>query len=342
MVDSGGVKAAWPLPAWFAGCLIVILGVAPAWAKPPVVRFASVEVGRRELARKDEFTRRLSAFDRAARLKSGDPVSEAQFLEFVGAQVLAWEGPSRALVEKALGELTSQLEGLPLRWPEPVWLIRTTGREEGRAAYTRGSSIVIPDAKLEKSPALLADLLAHELFHVLSRANPLLRTQLYAAIGFTPCPEVKFPPALASRRITNPDAPAFDQSITVRVAGQSQRVVPVLHASLEHYPAGDTREFFELLKFGFWPLDVAQSNTVPILLDAQKLSGFDEQVGKNTGYIIHPEEIVADNFKLIVRQSTNVPSPEVLQRIEGILRQKPTVVPGPAWRRKLPRARSQP
>ena len=61
----------------------------------------------------------------------------------------------------------------------------------------------------------LADILAHECFHVLSRANPGLRRQLYATIGFEKCAEIRFPPAMAARRITNPDAPVFDQAITV-------------------------------------------------------------------------------------------------------------------------------
>jgi hypothetical protein len=44
-------------------------------------------------------------------------------------------------------------------------------------------------------------------------------------------------------------------------------------------------------------------------------------------YIIHPEEILADNFALLVLQQRQVPSPEVIDRIERVLID--TGAPGP-------------
>ena len=40
-------------------------------------------------------------------------------------------------------------------------------------------------------------------------------------------------------------------------------------------------------------------NGVPVYHSPQS-SDFQRQIGRNTGYIIHPEEILADNFSLIV------------------------------------------
>jgi hypothetical protein len=53
------------------------------------------------------------------------------------------------------------------------------------------------------------------------------------------------------------------------------------------------------------------------------VSGFYEQVGRNTEYIIHPEEILADNFAMLVMGDQNVPSPEILRKVQGVLTQKP-------------------
>lgn len=39
------------------------------------------------------------------------------------------------------------------------------------------------------------------------------------------------------------------------------------------------------------------------------LEGFCDQAGQNTGYVIHPEEILADNFALLFKTSPNVLSP---------------------------------
>ena len=59
----------------------------------------------------------------------------------------------------------------------------------------------------------------------------------------------------------------------------------------------------------------------PKLVNVQQVSGIFEQVGRNTGYIIHPEEILADNFALLVLREGNVPSPSVIGKMEEILKQ---------------------
>jgi hypothetical protein len=65
----------------------------------------------------------------------------------------------------------------------------------------------------------------------------------------------------------------------------------------------------------------------PMLVDIQQVSGFFEQVGKNTEYIIHPEEILADNFASLVLGQRNLPSPEVMEMIQAILKDRETAEP---------------
>ena len=49
-----------------------------------------------------------------------------------------------------------------------------------------------------------------------------------------------------------------------------------------------------------------------------QLNGFLEQVGLNTRYLIHPEEIIADNFAALVTDQ-DVESPELLTRLEATI-----------------------
>jgi hypothetical protein len=42
-------------------------------------------------------------------------------------------------------------------------------------------------------------------------------------------------------------------------------------------------------------------------------------VGRNTQYIIHPEEILADNFALLVLGETSIPSPVILEKMKDAL-----------------------
>lgn len=58
------------------------------------------------------------------------------------------------------------------------------------------------------------------------------------------------------------------------------------------------------------------------LLAPQQISGFFEQVGRNTNYIIHPEEILAENFALLIMDKRDVPSPEILEKMRAVLGQK--------------------
>ena len=56
----------------------------------------------------------------------------------------------------------------------------------------------------------------------------------------------------------------------------------------------------------------------------EELEGLRAQVGNNTGYLIHPEEILADNFALLYRETvtpgvTRIRSPEILERIRSVL-----------------------
>lgn len=57
----------------------------------------------------------------------------------------------------------------------------------------------------------------------------------------------------------------------------------------------------------------------PELLTIEQVSGFYEQVGRNTEYIIHPEEILADNFRLILLGIKNPKSPDLLVNLNAAL-----------------------
>jgi hypothetical protein len=49
------------------------------------------------------------------------------------------------------------------------------------------------------------------------------------------------------------------------------------------------------------------------------VSSYHEQIGRNTGYIIHPEEVLADNFALLLLGRTAVKSPHILDRLRASL-----------------------
>jgi hypothetical protein len=198
--------------------------------------------------------------------------------------------------------------------------VKTTGAEEGRAFYTRDTAIMMPEKETAAADEeLLRKTIAHELFHILSQNNPDLREKLYRLIGFTSCDEIDFPAQFKSRKITNPDAPRNDHAIRVQVDGKEVSVVPVLFSSAPNYDPARGGEFFNYLQLSFLPKD---SKSQAQFLALQQISGFFEQIGRNTNYIIHPEEILAENFALLVTDKRDVPSPEILEKMRRVLEQK--------------------
>ncbi len=111
--------------------------------------FATVEEGKQVLTSRDDYVERMSAFDRAARLKTDKVVPEREYLEFVGKNVVAWEEAEKEKIYLAMEGVEKVLKKMALPFPEKIWLIKTTGQEEGNAAYTRANAIVFPRRFLE-------------------------------------------------------------------------------------------------------------------------------------------------------------------------------------------------
>ncbi|RIK72588.1 MAG: hypothetical protein DCC67_19065 [Planctomycetota bacterium] len=320
--------------AWAIACLAP-LGQAQTRLGETEIVFATRDEAAALLSARDDFVQRMSPFDRAARLKTDAEVSEQQYLQFVARNVLSWEDENREKMHRVVAAVAPQIAELRLPLPPKIYLVRTSGEEEGGAFYTRGAAIVFPTKRLADSADSLAKAFCHELFHVLSRAQPQLRQALYGAIGYQPCNEVDLPGDLAARKITNPDAPRIDQCIELAIDGQQQWAVPVLYSRSRQYDPRQGGRFFRYLEFRFLAVERdAQGKASPLLRDGQPVliepdeaGGLFEQIGRNTQYIIHPEEVIADNFALLVMGKRNVESPDVIHRIQQVLKDRAAAYP---------------
>jgi hypothetical protein len=295
-------------------------------ASHSVVEFASAKQGREILGSVDDYVLRMGPFDRMLRLKTTRTVSKREFLDFAMDNVLSWTAEEEERVGAIVASLAGELEKLDAPFPARVLLVRTTGREEEGVAHTRANAIMLSPRSLGATDVELAGLLAHELFHVLSRHDRALRARAYRIIGFRLCPEITLPPQFAPIRITNPDAPANDAFIEVVADGKPVPAMPVLLSRSTKFDPAIGRDVVD-----YWILKLLLLEAVdatgrmrpalrdgePVLLAISEVSGFSEQVGSNTGYIIHPEEILADNFALMVT-GRSVESPEVLRKLRGL------------------------
>jgi hypothetical protein len=317
------------LPVRSLAFLLLAFGAAfPVSAQE--LSFATVTEARTLLAARDAFVTRMSPFDRSARMKTDRDVSEAEYLSFAASAALEWSPDEKRTVAAAYGRIRPAIAQLSLPLPPGIVVIKTSGREEGEAAYTREQAIILPKAMIASDD--LQRLLAHELFHIASRQRPTLAAALYATIGFQQCGEVAIPPELAPRKITNPDAPRNDYCIELELGQERIVAIPVLLSNSAKYDVSRGGEFFDYLQLAYLLVEPGQGNSAakalrddrgPRLVGLREVAGFFEQVGRNTDYIIHPEEILAENFALLVLGERNVPSPDVLTRMQAALAKKP-------------------
>jgi hypothetical protein len=316
--------------AWVA---VMFVSIAPAQELPfhagAVVRFASVEEGAGLLGREDAFTEALSRFDVQSRLKTGDDVNATDLRQFAARQVEAWSKEEIESLTARLESLRHRLKEYPPLFPETILLIKTTGDEEGDAAYCRQNAIVLPRRMLRRPADGLERLLAHELFHVLSRHDAERQQRLYAVVGFRRCGDVELPAGLRDRKITNPDAPRLDYYLELATDEGPVPATPVLFSEMDYDPTS-RKSFFQYLQFRL--LQLAEENGQwraarddaggPVLLDPQAEPSYHEQIGRNTEYILHPEEVLAENFVHLLFRTENLPTAQIIQKMDAALKSR--------------------
>lgn len=290
--------------------------------------FASVAQGQSILTSQDEFLTRLSPADRSARLQTQEIVSEEQYLSFVKEQVMSWRASEVKVLRSHLHAIRNALSRYAVTMPDKVMFIKTTGLEEGDVAYTRGNAIVLTDRHFSFSERELRILLFHEFFHIVTRSMPQLKHKLYRHIGFYQANELIFPKALQHRKITNPDAPINNSFIVVNYEGERLSTVPVLLLPEQGYDKTKGGPFFTHLQFSLMVVehDKQSDSLTPMkregevrLLNPAMVNSYFEQIGHNTDYVIHPEEILAYNFAYLMIGIQGKPNPEILAAIHSEL-----------------------
>lgn len=295
------------------------------------LRLASAEEGRAILAAEDDFTRALSGFDRSFRMRTTEEASMTDVCRFLGEQAVDFTKEEAAIWESALDAVAQGARGIGRLLPSEVLVVKTTGREERNHAYTRANAIVLPATRVEQFRGERAlYLLAHELFHVASRAAPALRDATYALLGFTRTPAIAPPIELDAKRLTNPDAYRLEHF--ARLGGRD--VVPLLTCKTTLGDALGSANVLGAVEVSLLAIDPATGTVVrdaegaPIVLDPATTK-WAQQLNRNTTYSIHPEEVLADNHALLVRRrlgsSATVADPAFLDAFEEAVGQAPSV-----------------
>lgn len=230
---------------------------------------------------------------------------------FLARQVRSFSTEEAQLLRGLLRQAYGLVEALPPGlWPDTVRLAKISGKAYGpEAFYTREKCIMLPAEQLAATNrARLLPVLLHELFHIYSRYHPEQQRRLYKMIGFRAIrKKLQWADSLDQLILLNPDGVNWRYRIQLKYQGRDRPFVPLLTA---RYLNATTLPYLEHLAFGLHPLEEGEEEKwriVPEAVPLGELPAFYEKVGDNTDYIIHPDEILADNFVLLALSHSEAP-----------------------------------
>lgn len=330
------------------------LGLPIAGGEIPLAFLNQAEASK-ILGDRDAYFKKLNNFNRQLRLGTDQPITPEEYAAFASNQALNWTPEEKARITRLVEKYAPQLGKYQLKLsPSSIKLIKTTGKEDFGAAYTRGSSIILPQRVLDGPDYQLAHFFLHELFHIYSRfLSEERRHELYAVVGYQPANwspplpyplyattqpkdwprlfktrDISLPHPLVDEVIVNPDALTYRHVIPIRMGMKELYGLPVLFSRESDPVAAAEMGLQNIMGFrlllvrpnslGRWQMDSGRQRES--FVRPHQVDGFWQAIGRNTDYIIHPEEVLADNFVLLIAGVSDVKSPEILEKLDAALR----------------------
>lgn len=309
-----------------AGLLIILSLGCSFNAAALSIEFLTKQQAVQVLAAEDDYIKGLSQFDIQAKFKMETMPSIGERVSYYANNSLNWSDTDKIKINTAVEFLDKKIKPLKLKQPKQIKFILTTGNEEGGANYTRSNSIIFPKKVLTMNQEAINMVLAHEFFHVYSRYNQDKIDKIYAIVGYQQTGELTLPPKMEKLKISNPDAPKINYYINLKYKGKPHNFMPVLLAR-KPYEVGSNKPFFYYLNNLLLAVDITDNKPTPITTNAKPLlvdtieTNFEQIAGNNTEYLLHPEEIMAENFSLWAINK-RVKNPEYIKDLIAVMKGK--------------------
>lgn len=272
--------------------------------------------GQQLIVANTDYYNSLSQMDLDWRMRKKGATKE-ELIDFAKSCVQEFTDKEKVKIAGVIQFIEKRLHKIGANLPFPkddIVFIKTSMQEEGEAgAYTHKTEIYIgagvvrcverEDGKMRLGgvdAVALCELVAHELFHCLTRNSPEFRRDIYKLIGFTVMDkDIVFGPAIRKKILSNPDVEHIDNYAEFTIKGKKRKceLLALYTHSWEEAvkEEGEDVTFLEYNKSVLVPID--KPNTYyPI----DKASDFWDVIGHNTGYVLAPEETLADNFSYAV------------------------------------------
>ena len=289
-------------------------------------RYVEAEEAARLLLSNRDYYENLTQNDLNFRMQKLDATLQ-ELEDFAAAQTRDFTDAEKARIDRSMAAImeTSEARGYALPPMDDIVFAKTTMAEECYAgAYTHGTQIYMGQksldyylAKPETEQDGLDVLVAHELFHCLTRNHPDFRAAMYGILGFTVVEsDYEFAPEIRERMIANPDVEHHNAYAAFDIDGRLTDCVVLFTTSRPFEQPGDS--FFDGMVTGLVPID-----DMTTMYTSDDAVNFLDVFGENTDYVIDPEETLADNFAYLMiygLDGREYKTPEIVQAIDALLK----------------------
>ena len=135
---------------------------------------------------------------------------------------------------------------------------------------------------------------------------------MYRIIHFTVQDEdFPLPPSVFAYHISNPDVEHHNAWASFLIEGKEVKCFTDFVTTKHFEKPGDV--FFDYCTTALVPIDGSDCYYTPA-----EAANFDEVFGRNTGYVVDPEECMADNFSFAMAygpDGAEYPNPEIIEAI---------------------------
>ncbi len=284
-------------------------------------RFADAKEGIQLRMQNDSYFNKLTQNDLDYRTgKIGATLED--FKELARKQGDTFTDEEKQVIADSIARIEERFKEIGFNYPlnsEIIFVKNKMGDEFGALAYTQGNQIYLESENLNfikdlSDPIDIDEMIAHELFHILSRNNPNLRQAIYNVFGFTIADEPNFTPEIRNILASNPDVEKFDSYAMFNINGEMTKAVVV---TILKNPYEDGQDLFSSLSPGIVLYDNPDK-----YYTIDQVSNFWEVFGENTGYVITTEEAIADNFASAIiygMDGREYENPEIIEDILNVL-----------------------
>ena len=291
-------------------------------------RFASKEEGIKLKMANEAYFDGFSKNDLEFKMQKKN-VDLDEYKAYVKKQVRDFTDDEKATIDNYMSKVEQKITDSGYHLPdldEIVFICTTMKEELGAGGYTHGTQIYIgkhmikPYIEKEVDGSGFEYILAHELFHCLTRSSPAFRADMYKIIHFNVQEdEYVIPPSAKEYFISNPDVEHHNAYAEFIIDGKPVDCFMAAVTKKHFEKKGD--QFFDTVTGALVPVDGRDMYYFP-----EDASNFNDLLGKNTGYTLDPEECMADNFAFTIvfgedgPDGKGYPTPEIINEIREYLK----------------------